>query len=91
MDAAVESALNEVSLWNNVKDNLQRKATELTLEQQQKLCIARLLPLKPEVILLDEPCSALDVEGTRAIEELILIWRATDAEEWANTICPIPL
>jgi phosphate transport system ATP-binding protein len=43
----------------------------LQLEQQQKLCIARLLPLKPEVILMDEPCSALDVDGTRAIEDLI--------------------
>jgi len=41
------------------------------LEQQQKLCIARLLPLKPQIILMDEPCSALDVEGTRAIEELM--------------------
>ena len=41
------------------------------MEQQQKLCIARLLPLKPEIILMDEPCSALDVEGTRAIEELM--------------------
>ena len=49
----------------------QVKATDLQLEQQQKLCIARLLPLKPEVILMDEPCSALDVEGTRAIEELM--------------------
>ena len=48
-----------------------RKATLLTLEQQQKLCIARLLPLKPRVILMDEPCSALDAEGTQAIETLI--------------------
>ena len=47
------------------------KATLLTLEQQQKLCIARLLPLKPRVILMDEPCSALDAEGTQAIETLI--------------------
>ena len=47
------------------------RATNLQLEQQQKLCIARLLPLKPEIILMDEPCSALDVEGTRAIEELM--------------------
>ena len=47
------------------------KAITLQLEQQQKLCIARLLPLKPEIILMDEPCSALDVGGTRAIEELM--------------------
>ncbi|HWB02434.1 MAG TPA: phosphate ABC transporter ATP-binding protein [Verrucomicrobiales bacterium] len=71
MDAAVEAALKEVSLWNDVKDNLQRKATELTLEQQQKLCIARLLPLKPDIILMDEPCSALDANGIERIEELI--------------------
>ncbi len=71
LDAAVEKALTEVGLWNDLKDRLQHKATDLQLEQQQKLCIARLLPLKPEVILMDEPCSALDVEGTRAIEELM--------------------
>src|SRR5688572_25746466 len=70
-DAAVEQALKEVGLWNDLKDRLDMKATGLQLEQQQKLCIARLLPLKPEVILMDEPCSALDVEGTRAIEELM--------------------
>jgi phosphate transport system ATP-binding protein len=71
-DAAVESALREVGLWNDLRDRLQAPAISLQLEQQQKLCIARLLPLKPEVILLDEPCSALDVEGTRAIEELMV-------------------
>jgi phosphate transport system ATP-binding protein len=71
LDSAVESALTEVGLWNDLKDRLDAKATELQLEQQQKLCIARLLPLKPQVILMDEPCSALDVEGTRAIEELM--------------------
>ena len=48
------------------------RATTLQLEQQQKLCIARLLPLKPRVILMDEPCSALDAKGTRAVEELML-------------------
>lgn len=71
LDEAVEKALTEVGLWDEVKDRLHMKATELLLEQQQKLCIARLLPLKPEIILMDEPCSALDVEGTRAIEELM--------------------
>jgi len=71
LDAAVQTALTEVGLWADLKDRLAAKATTLQLEQQQKLCIARLLPLKPRVILMDEPCSALDVEGTRAIEELI--------------------
>jgi phosphate transport system ATP-binding protein len=71
LDEAVEKALTEVGLWKDLKDRLDAKATTLLLEQQQKLCLARLLPLKPEVILMDEPASALDVEGTRAIEELI--------------------
>ncbi len=71
LDEAVEKALTEVGLWADLKDRLGDRATGLQLEQQQKLCIARLLPLKPEVILMDEPCSALDVEGTRAIEELM--------------------
>jgi phosphate transport system ATP-binding protein len=70
-DALVEEALSDVFLWKDVKDKLHSKATLLTLEQQQKLCIARLLPLKPRVILMDEPCSALDAEGTQAIETLI--------------------
>ncbi len=71
LDEAVEKALGEVGLWKDLKERLDVKATSLLLEQQQKLCIARLLPLKPEIILMDEPCSALDVEGTRAIEELM--------------------
>jgi phosphate transport system ATP-binding protein len=71
LDTAVESALTEVGLWHDLKDRLKTRATELQLEQQQKLCIARLIPLKPRIILMDEPCSALDVEGTRAIEELM--------------------
>ena len=72
LDDAVEQALREVMLWDDLKGNLKQKATELQLEQQQKLCIARLLPLKPEIILMDEPCSALDVEATSAVEELML-------------------
>jgi phosphate transport system ATP-binding protein len=71
LDETVEQALTEVGLWDELKDQLGAKATRLLLEQQQKLCIARLLPLKPQIILMDEPCSALDVEGTRAIEELL--------------------
>ncbi len=71
VDTAVEKALTEVGLWKDLKDRLNARATSLQLEQQQKLCIARVLPLKPQVILMDEPCSALDVEGTRAIEELM--------------------
>ena len=70
-DDIVEEALRTVLLWDKVKDRLQRKATELSLEEQQKLCIARLLPVKPSVLLMDEPCSALDPKGTAAVEELI--------------------
>ncbi len=67
----MERALREVLLWDKVKDQLSRRATELSLEEQQKLCIARLLPVKPRVLLMDEPCSALDPKGTEAVEELI--------------------
>ena len=70
-DAIVEGALREVLLWDDVKDQLDRTATELSLEEQQKLCIARLIPVKPAVMLMDEPCSALDPAGTAAVEELI--------------------
>lgn len=67
----VESALKTVLLWDKVKDRLNDKGTQLSLEEQQKLCIARLLPVKPSVLLMDEPCSALDPKGTAAVEELI--------------------
>jgi phosphate transport system ATP-binding protein len=72
LDNVVEKALREVNLWESLKDRLQSRATSLQLAEQQKLCIARLLPLKPEVILMDEPCSALDSEATLAVEELML-------------------
>jgi phosphate transport system ATP-binding protein len=67
----MEAALRQVLLWDEVKDNLDRRATELSLEEQQKLCIARLLPVKPTVILMDEPTSALDPEATEVLEALI--------------------
>ncbi len=71
MDEIMEKALREVALWDEVKDRLDAQATTLSLEAQQKLCIARLLPVKPAVLLMDEPCSALDPKGTAAVEELI--------------------
>ncbi len=70
-DGIAEDALRQVLLWDTVKDKLGAKATDLSLEEQQKLCIARLLPVKPAVLLMDEPCSALDPKGTEAVEELI--------------------
>lgn len=70
-DEIVEDALRQVLLWDDVKDRLNRKATLLTLEEQQKLCIARLLPVKPSVLLMDEPTSALDPKATEALEALI--------------------
>lgn len=70
-DEIVERALREVLLWDTVKDRLSSPAIELSLEEQQKLCIARLLPVKPAVLLMDEPCSALDPKATDAVEELI--------------------
>jgi phosphate transport system ATP-binding protein len=71
-DEIVETSLKEVFLWEDLKDKLKTRATALQLEQQQKLCIARLLPLKPDVILMDEPCSALDAESTSRVEDLML-------------------
>lgn len=71
MDALVEKTLKRVGLWNEVADRLSASGTSLSGGQQQRLCIARAIATEPEVILMDEPCSALDPIATARIEELI--------------------
>jgi len=71
MDDRVEWALGRAALWNEVKDKLKQSAFALSGGQQQRLCIARVLAVEPDVILMDEPCSALDPNSTFRIEQLI--------------------
>ncbi len=71
MDAKVEQSLRGAALWDEVKDKLHKSAFDLSGGQQQRLCIARALAVDPEVLLLDEPCSALDPIATSKIEELL--------------------
>jgi len=71
LDEVVEKSLRGAALWDEVKDNLQKSGASLSGGQQQRLCIARALAVSPEVLLMDEPCSALDPIATAKIEELI--------------------
>ncbi|MDQ6987636.1 MAG: phosphate ABC transporter ATP-binding protein, partial [Mariprofundaceae bacterium] len=71
MDELVEKSLKKASIWNEGKDKLQQPGTALSGGQQQRLCIARTIAVQPDVILMDEPCSALDPIATAKIEELM--------------------
>ncbi len=71
LDEVVEMSLRSVLLWDELKHSLRSSALKLSLEQKQRLCIARLIAVKPDVLLMDEPCSALDSQATARIEDLM--------------------
>jgi len=71
LEKIVKESLESVLLWDDLKDSLRKNALTLSLEQQQRLCIARLLTVCPDILLMDEPCSALDPASTQRIEELM--------------------
>ena len=77
LDAVVRENLEVTGLWEEVKDDLNKSSLKLSGGQQQRLCIARALTANPEILLLDEPCSALDVKSTQTIEELLLKLKET--------------
>jgi phosphate transport system ATP-binding protein len=72
LDDIVRDSLSAVLLWDEVKDKLKSPALRLTLEQKQRLCIARLIAVKSDIVLMDEPCSTLDPQATAKVEELML-------------------
>ena len=72
LDEIVKQSLEQATLWDEVKDDLKKPGTSISGGQQQRLCIARAIALQPEVILMDEPCSALDPVATAKIEQLIV-------------------
>jgi phosphate transport system ATP-binding protein len=82
LHSAVEGSLRATQLWNELKDALQASALDLSPEQQQRLCISRVIAVEPEVLLMDEPCSALDPIATARIEDLM----RTLAERYAIVI-----
>jgi phosphate transport system ATP-binding protein len=71
LEEIVERSLRAVNLWDELKDRLNKRALDLSLEQKQRLCIARLVAVESEVLLMDEPCSALDPMSTMKVEELM--------------------
>ncbi len=71
LNEIVEESLRSVFLWDDLKDKLHKSALRLSLEQRQRLCIARLIAVKPEILLMDEPCSTLDPQATARVEELM--------------------
>ncbi len=90
MDTVVERSLRQAGLWDEVKDRLQESGTALSGGQQQRLCIGRAIAVDPEVILMDEPCSALDPIATAKIEELIHDLRGRYALLSLRIICSRP-
>lgn len=72
IDETVQQSLEAVLLWDDIKHKLKKSALTLTLEQRQRLCIARVIAVRPQIILLDEPCSSLDPVATQRIEELMM-------------------